>query len=45
MNMKEKPTVGFEKLQFLLQQNPCPPGIATTIIPMTPPPISYRNLP
>jgi tetratricopeptide repeat protein 30 len=25
MNMKEKPTVGFEKLQFLLQQNPCPP--------------------
>eukprot|EP00095_Tigriopus_kingsejongensis_P001560 maker-scaffold137_size321222-snap-gene-2.22 protein:Tk01560 transcript:maker-scaffold137_size321222-snap-gene-2.22-mRNA-1 annotation:"tetratricopeptide repeat protein 30" len=25
MNMEEKPTEGFEKLQFLLQQNPFPP--------------------
>lgn len=25
MNMEEKPTQGFEKLQFLLQQNPFPP--------------------
>ena len=25
MNMEEKPTVGFEKMQFLLQQNPFPP--------------------
>ena len=26
MNMEEDPTAGFEKFQFLLQQNPCPPG-------------------
>ncbi|XP_006034354.3 tetratricopeptide repeat protein 30B [Alligator sinensis] len=25
MNMDSRPTEGFEKLQFLLQQNPCPP--------------------
>ena len=25
MNMETKPTEGFEKLQFLLQQNPFPP--------------------
>ena len=25
MNMEEEPTKGFQKLQFLLQQNPCPP--------------------
>jgi hypothetical protein len=25
MNMDEHPTQGFEKLQFLLQQVPCPP--------------------
>lgn len=25
MNMDENPTQGFEKLQFLLQQVPCPP--------------------
>lgn len=25
MNMEEEPEEGFEKLQFLLQQNPCPP--------------------
>lgn len=25
MNMDTKPTEGFEKLQFLLQQNPFPP--------------------
>jgi tetratricopeptide repeat protein 30 len=25
MHMDEQPTQGFEKLQFLLQQNPCPP--------------------
>ena len=25
MNMDSKPTEGFEKLQFLLQQNPFPP--------------------
>ena len=25
MNMENKPTEGFEKLQFLLQQNPFPP--------------------
>ena len=25
MNMESKPTEGFEKLQFLLQQNPFPP--------------------
>lgn len=25
MNMEEQPTQGFEKLQFLLQQNPFPP--------------------
>lgn len=25
MNMNDNPTQGFEKLQFLLQQNPCPP--------------------
>lgn len=25
MNMDRRPTEGFEKLQFLLQQNPCPP--------------------
>ncbi|XP_065846573.1 intraflagellar transport protein 70A-like isoform X2 [Oscarella lobularis] len=25
MNMDDNPTQGFEKLQFLLQQNPCPP--------------------
>lgn len=25
MNMDENPTQGFEKLQFLLQQIPCPP--------------------
>lgn len=25
MNMDENPTSGFEKLQFLLQQVPCPP--------------------
>ena len=25
MNMEESPTKGFEKLQFLLQQNPFPP--------------------
>jgi tetratricopeptide repeat protein 30 len=25
MNMDENPTHGFEKLQFLLQQVPCPP--------------------
>ncbi|XP_065899336.1 intraflagellar transport protein 70A-like [Dysidea avara] len=24
-NMEDNPTQGFEKLQFLLQQNPCPP--------------------
>jgi len=27
MNMEDNPTQGFEKLQFLLQQNPCPPGM------------------
>jgi len=27
MNMEDSPTQGFEKLQFLLQQNPCPPGM------------------
>lgn len=26
MNMEDDPEGGFEKLQFLLQQNPCPPG-------------------
>ncbi len=26
MNMEESPTAGFEKMQFLLQQVPCPPG-------------------
>ena len=26
MNMDQNPTSGFEKLQFLLQQVPCPPG-------------------
>ncbi|XP_042302942.1 tetratricopeptide repeat protein 30A-like [Sceloporus undulatus] len=25
MNMDQRPTEGFEKLQFLLRQNPCPP--------------------
>lgn len=25
MNMDQQPTQGFEKLQFLLQQNPFPP--------------------
>jgi tetratricopeptide repeat protein 30 len=25
MNMTDMPTEGFEKLQFLLEQNPCPP--------------------
>lgn len=25
MNMESEPAAGFEKLQFLLQQNPCPP--------------------
>ena len=25
MNMDSAPTTGFEKLQFLLQQNECPP--------------------
>ena len=25
MNMEEDPTTGFEKLNFLLQQVPCPP--------------------
>lgn len=25
MNMEQQPTQGFEKLQFLLQQNPFPP--------------------
>ena len=25
MNMEDRPTEGFEKLQFLLQQNPFPP--------------------
>jgi len=25
MNMETDPTAGFEKLQYLLQQNPCPP--------------------
>ena len=25
MNMEQRPTEGFEKLQFLLQQNPFPP--------------------
>ncbi|EGD75824.1 tetratricopeptide repeat protein 30 [Salpingoeca rosetta] len=25
MNMEDDPEAGFEKLQFLLQQNPCPP--------------------
>ncbi|XP_054844881.1 tetratricopeptide repeat protein 30B-like [Eublepharis macularius] len=25
MNMDKRPTEGFEKLQFLMQQNPCPP--------------------
>ena len=25
MNMDDHPTPGFEKLQFLMQQNPCPP--------------------
>ncbi|XP_062507596.1 intraflagellar transport protein 70A-like [Corticium candelabrum] len=25
MHMEEQPTQGFEKFQFLLQQNPCPP--------------------
>jgi tetratricopeptide repeat protein 30 len=29
MNVEEDPETGFEKLQFLLQQNPCPPGIST----------------
>lgn len=29
MNMEDNPTQGFEKLQFLLQQNPCPPGVYT----------------
>ena len=29
LNMGEKPSVGFEKLQFLLQQTPCPPGLCT----------------
>ena len=26
MNMEHNPTAGFEKMQFLLQQVPCPPG-------------------
>ena len=26
MNINENPSEGFQKLQFLLQQNPCPPG-------------------
>ena len=25
MNTEDDPTAGFEKFQFLLQQNPCPP--------------------
>ena len=32
MNMNDNPSDGFEKLQFLLQQNPCPPGNNVIII-------------
>lgn len=32
MNMEENPTHGFEKLQFLLQQVPCPPETFSNLL-------------
>ena len=40
MNMEEDAEGGFEKLQFLLQQNPCPPG--RTPASRKPPPSAAR---
>jgi len=32
MNMEKRPTEGFEKLQFLLQQNPFPPETLANLL-------------
>lgn len=32
MNMDEDPTTGFEKLNFLLQQTPCPPEAFSNLL-------------
>lgn len=32
MNMEEDPTSGFEKMNFLLQQSPCPPEVLPNLL-------------